>query len=137
MTLFEAKKLLTENGLAFEISDPDGHSFEVEYKPGSDADVLNRQVGSYSVVITGKSAPEGSYTGKIMVKDQYGMSAEYNVPYVIKSNQAPEILKEIDDVILPSKNEEFRISLSEYFSDGRITSSISLRISGAWLLLIT
>lgn len=103
--------------LAFEISDPDGHAFEVEYKPGSDADVLNRQVGSYSVVITGKSAPEGSYTGKIMVKDQYGMSAEYNVPYVIKSNQAPEILKEIDDVILPSKNEEFRISLSEYFSD--------------------
>lgn len=104
--------------VALQISEPDDHTFTVAYTPGSEADALTKSLtGKYSIVITGNAAPAGSYTGKVTVTDQHGKSAVLNVPYTLRDNAAPVILKEIEDVFLKSKAAEFQIDMSEYVSD--------------------
>lgn len=99
------------------ISDPDDHTVTVDYVSGSDADKLNKQGNTYVLVITGNAVEAGTYKGKIRVTDQHGMASEFEVPYTIQANAAPVKIKEIENISLTSRAEEFRIDMSEYVSD--------------------
>lgn len=99
------------------IADPDGHDFTVAYTKGSAADVMSkRPSGNWLLVITGKDAVVGSYTGVITAKDSYGATTEYQVKYTIRENQAPVLLKDMENRLETSRG-EFQIDMTEYFSD--------------------
>ncbi len=105
-------------------SEPDGHEIEYEYTPGSTADTFFAapKGGGYILRITGKDAEPGTYKARIAVEDVPGDSEDSSesaiaeVTYTILANQAPEKLKEIDNVLLTSKT-EFMINLEDYVAD--------------------
>ena len=99
------------------ITEPDDHTYTVEYVSGSEADKLNKQGQTYSLVITGNAADAGTYEGEIKVTDEHGLATVLKVPYTIQPNAAPEKIKDIEDISLKSRSEEFRIDMSEYVSD--------------------
>lgn len=104
--------------LGFTVVEPDDHTYTLSYAPGSEADVLKKLPGGrYAVEITGKAAPEGSYVGKLTVTDEFDLSTTYDVKYTIRSNKAPVVLKEIEDVFLRSRGDEIRIPMADYVSD--------------------
>lgn len=99
------------------VSDPDNHSVELSYTSGSAADLIKTQLdGKYLLIITGKEASTGTYTGMLTLKDEYDMTSQFEIKYEIKENSAPEIIKELDDIFLTSRS-EFMIDMSEYVSD--------------------
>ena len=100
------------------VADPDGHAVSVEYVKGSDADEFAKQPdGSWKIILTGNKADAGTYQISIKAVDSFGMQAQKTLTYVIESNLAPVILKELDDVTLYSRGAEFTIDMTEYVSD--------------------
>lgn len=100
------------------VTEPDGHEFSVTYENGSEADSLMRVPdGSFKVVIVGKSAPEGTYTARLKAEDEFGLEAVKEFTYTILGNLAPEKIKDIDNVLLTSKGQEFTLDMAEYVSD--------------------
>ncbi len=102
----------------YEISDPDGHEFNVTFTPGSEAASwkLNPD-GKYVMTVVGNVVDPGIYEAKIVATDEYGETATSILKYQIHENAAPVIIKEIDDMILTSAGQKFRLDMSEYLSD--------------------
>lgn len=99
-------------------SEPDGHTFDVRITNGSVAEAFTKTLdGNWRLTITGSAAPEGTYTAVITAKDQYGMESELSIKYTIRANRKPEVIKEIDNILLTAKGKEFQIDMSEYISD--------------------
>lgn len=104
--------------IALKVSEPDGHAFEVTYTKGSEADELAKQPdGTWLVTVTGSKAAAGTYKPLIKVTDAFGMTATKELSYTIETNSAPEIIKEIEDVVLYSKGAEFSIDMTEHVAD--------------------
>lgn len=99
------------------VTDPDGHEFEVSYNNGSAADKLEFFPDGWRLTIQGSAAPEGTYKSTIVATDQWGMSTEFDVNYTIKSNSVPVKLKEMPDILMTKKGQEQIIDMSEYVSD--------------------
>ena len=100
------------------VTEPDGHAMNISYENGSTADSLMYiPDGSLRIVIVGKDAPEGTYTAKVKAEDEYGLTAVKEFTYTILGNFAPEKIKDIDNVLLTSKGQEFTIDMTEYVSD--------------------
>ncbi len=102
----------------YEINDPDGHEFNVDFVPGSEAASWKlNQDGKYAMTIVGNIADPGIYEAKITATDQYGMQSESILKYQIHENAAPVIIKDIEDMVLTSFGQKFKIDMAEYISD--------------------
>ena len=100
------------------ISDPDGHEVSVTHVKASEAENLTLNPdGIWRFTIKGAAADVGTYTSRISVSDEYGMSVEHKIAYSIRENAAPEKIKDIENVLLTAKGREFTIDMTEYVSD--------------------
>lgn len=100
------------------VTEPDGHSVTTEFEAGSNADsFMPTPDGNWRITIAGKDAPEGTYTATVRAKDEYGLVAEKAFTYTILGNLAPEKIKDIDNVLLTAKGQEFSIDMTEYATD--------------------
>ncbi len=104
--------------VTFDISDPDGHEFNVTCDAGSkSAEWKSGLDGNYILTVVGSIADPGLYEAVITAKDSYGKEAVYVLEYQILENSAPVIIKEIEDMIMTTFGEKFQIDMSEYLSD--------------------
>lgn len=103
--------------LQVNVSDFDDHDFTVDYKPGSEADKLNKKGNVYTIEITPLAAPEGAYEGTLTVTDKHGAVSSIKVPYAILPNVAPVKLKDMENIFLKSRAEELQFDMTEYVGD--------------------
>ena len=104
--------------MSLAISDPDGHEFELEYTKGSEADEFTKLPdGTWTVTVTGNKAAEGTYHPSLKATDSFGLATTLELTYTIESNNAPVILKGIEDVVLYSKGAEFTVDMTKHVSD--------------------
>lgn len=102
----------------FIISDPDGHVVEAEvtcaathvFSPSLEAD-------SYVFKVVGKEVAPGDYEAVFTATDEYGAKATYKMPFSVLDNEAPVIIKEIEDILLSAKGKEMSIDMTEYVTD--------------------
>lgn len=114
---YEVKSSETLN-IPVVVSDPDGHPVSVSFESGSSADsFMPTPDGNWRISIAGNAAPEGTYTAKVMVEDEYGLSATKDFRYTILGNLAPEKIKDIDNILLTSKGQEFTLEMKQYVND--------------------
>ena len=100
------------------VTEPDGHSVSTAYEGGSDADsFMPTPDGNWRITVAGNAAPEGTYTAKVKAEDEYGLTAVKEFTYTILGNLAPEKIKDIDNVLLTAKGQEFTLDMTEYVSD--------------------
>ena len=100
------------------IADPDGHLITVEYEAGSNADVLTQAAdGKYVLAITGNADAPGNYESKIKVTDSYGLSYVHDVDFEILANQAPVIVKDIEDKFFGQTGLKFTLDMAEFLDD--------------------
>ena len=112
------------------ISDPDGHAVTVKYQSGGRADVLakNPLTELYELTITGNATEPGTYTGVITASDKWN-SSTYEIKYTVLENQAPVVIKEIEDMVFEMPGEKFIIDMNEYVTDPdeeKLTFSIQI-----------
>ena len=104
--------------IPFEIIDPDGHAFFLEYDKGSDAEnIMPNTDGTMRLILKGSAAEIGTYTLKLTAIDEFGLSTTLPVTYKIKENSAPVKIKEIENVLLTAKGKEFIIDMGDYVTD--------------------
>ncbi len=114
--------------ISLTITEPDRHEIRgVEYKPGyeyEEGDVVKSADtfrtmpdGSYRVVIVGADAPEGEYTAKLTVTDEYGLSFTKELKYKVLKNEAPVKVKEIENMKLDATGMQFTIDMGDYVTD--------------------
>ena len=114
---YEVKSSETLN-ISITVADPDGHSINVIYENGSEADsIMLIPDGTWRITIVGSAAPEGVYTAKVKAEDEYGMIAEKEFTYTILGNLAPEKIKDVDNILLTAKGQEFTLDMTGYFTD--------------------
>ena len=105
--------------LEYEVNDPDGHFYNIELEPGSEAAVLDTLVRNEPKIrITGANAPSGTYTARLTVTDIYGASTSAEAEYTILENHEPYLVKEFEDMVFGSRtNGTLTFPASEYFGD--------------------
>ena len=102
----------------FDIVEPDGHDLDVVMDSSVDAATLtNMPDGSYRFSVKGKDAEIGTYKVTITATDSYGLSASHEFEYTIKENQAPVVIKQIEDRVMNAKGRELTIDLTEHVYD--------------------
>ncbi len=103
----------------FAVTEPDGHFYNLELEPGSDAAVLDTLTRPEPKIrITGANATAGTYSAKLTVTDIYGMATVAKVDYTIQENHAPVVVKAFENMLFTSKaavTQEYLVS--EYFND--------------------
>ncbi len=98
--------------------DPDGHAVTVTYENGSEADTFKSLPnGTWQITVVGTGAEAGTYTGKVTAADEYGLSATKEFRYTILPNSAPVKIKEIENILLTSKGDDFTLKMSEFVND--------------------
>lgn len=104
--------------IPFEIIDPDGHDYFLEYDKGSDAEnIMPNTDGTMRLILKGSAAEVGTYQLKLTATDEFGLSTTLPVTYVIKENSAPVKIKDIENILLTAKGQEFIVDMSEYVTD--------------------
>lgn len=99
--------------------DPDGHEVDVKYESGSDADAVSPDAenGGFMIVVNGPRAAGGTYTGKVIVTDAYGLSATQDFTYTLTENAPPVIVKQPENVMLSGPGEQVSFPTGEIFFD--------------------
>ena len=114
---FEVRSHITLN-VDYSISDPDGHAFSTRFEPGSPAATLEQIPGNaYRLSIVGNAADPGSYTAKIIATDEFGAATTLEIPYTILPNQAPVVIKDIDDMVYEVIGQRLSINMDDYLHD--------------------
>ena len=114
---FEVRSHITLN-VDYSISDPDGHAFSTRFEPGSPAATLEQIPGNaYRLSIVGNAADPGSYTAKIIATDEFGAATTREIPYTILPNQAPVVIKDIDDMVYEVIGQRLSINMDDYLHD--------------------
>ena len=103
--------------VAYAISEPDGHNFEVSVESGSDALTYSYSSGELNVAIAGSKAPHGQYTAHIVAKDNYGASTDYPLKYEILENHVPRVVSEISNLQFGAAGESQTLDATLYFQD--------------------
>ena len=104
--------------VVYNIIDPDGHAFTVDFTPGSKAVVWQQNPdGAYQMTITGNADEHGVYKAVIKVTDSYGEVLPYEVSYEILENHAPVIVKDIEDQLFQTPGQKLTIDMTEHLSD--------------------
>ena len=100
------------------INDPDGHDIDIKMTPGSKAVTLaNHPDGRHAMTIVGNADEPGTYKAVIKVTDSYGESTEKEISYELLPNHAPEVVKDIDDMLFDSEGVRLTIDMAEYLMD--------------------
>lgn len=101
-----------------EIYEPDGHSFTVDFAPGSDAAKNTLQPsGLYRLTVTGKDADEGKYQAVYTVTDSFGASASRSFAYEILPNHPPVPASNPENLIFTDMGQKKTLDMSEYVYD--------------------
>ena len=112
------------------IYDPDGHTFQCGYKPGSNADTFDKTIDSkWLVRIRAYNAEAGSYTAQITASDKFGETSTKEIKYTILENTPPQKIKDMEDRFFTSLGDSFTLDMAEYFTDAdgeELKYSISL-----------
>ena len=104
--------------VTYAFSDPDNHSFTVDYNAGSKADVWQSNPdGTYTLIITGNADEPGRYESVITVTDAYGAQLVHKVNYEVLENHAPVIIKDIEDQLFTMAGQKLTLDMAEYLSD--------------------
>lgn len=104
--------------VVYDITDPDGHAFTVDFTPGSKAVVWQQNPdGTYQMTVTGNADEHGKYEAVIKVTDSYGEVAVYPISYEILENHAPVIVKDIEDQLFQTPGQKLTIDMTEHLSD--------------------
>lgn len=104
--------------VTYKVNDIDGHAFTVDFDGGSEAVAWQKlSADSYDMTITGNAAEPGAYKARISVTDEYGENAVHEVDYVILENQAPVVVKDIEDMMFQAPSGKFTLDMNEYLSD--------------------
>ena len=108
--------------IPFYISDPDEHPLNIEYDkdtndPGALTLLESTEPGVYNLQVMGKMAPEGVYHAVLKASDNYGLSATQNITFEILHNDAPVIVKPIENVLLKGAGDVTVINIEEYIQD--------------------
>lgn len=103
----------------FDIVEPDGHFYSIDFDPGSKAAVLDTLVRENpKVIINAASAETGKYTATLTVTDYYGLSASSTVEYEVLENHKPEIIGTLENMVFKSTGAATtQIDASAYFTD--------------------
>lgn len=102
----------------YTIADPDGHSFTVQFTPGSDAAKSSLIAdGSYRLTLTGKDDEPGDYTAKYTVKDAFGATTEFKIDYTLLENQAPVVRSSISNLYYEAIGQKLAINMDNYIYD--------------------
>lgn len=101
------------------VADRDGHEVSIRLEPGSDAvkGSMEPTSGKYVLTVTGNIAEPGNYAAVLTATDSYGASSTLELPYTILPNQAPSIVKDIENMILTFMGEKVTIDMSEHIQD--------------------
>lgn len=98
----------------------DFHTVTCSFDPGdTGGNVLFEPLvdGSYLVRIDGSKFKEGSYRCWFTASDQYGGESRYEVAFTVEVNNAPVLVKTMDDVLLNGAGDKISVDLSDCFSD--------------------
>ncbi len=100
------------------IEDPDNHEISIDFEAGSKAVSLTKNPdGTYLMSIVGNADEPGTYNASITATDKYGMNETRKIQYVLMENNAPVIIKEIEDMFFDVEGRKFSIDMSEHLSD--------------------
>lgn len=108
--------------IPFTVYDEDGHVVNVEYdKDANDDGALTlfdgTKSGEYRLKVLGAAAKAGVYRSVLHISDNYGLSFDYTIDYEVLPNEAPKVLKTIDNIILNEVGDMLKINMSEYIVD--------------------
>ena len=105
--------------IPYTVSDPDGHPIKVTYETGSDAASWSQgpSTDRYVLQISGNADEPGRYTASITAVDNYGLKVGLSIPYTILENQAPVVVKDIDNRVFHQIGEKFTLDMSEFIDD--------------------
>ena len=108
--------------IPFIIVDEDNHVVNVEFeKDEQDLGVLSllesTKSGEYVLQVLGVASPQGTYHATLTASDNYGLSAVYNIDYEVLPNQAPKVLKDMDNLILNYAGDNTTVDMAEYVVD--------------------
>ena len=103
----------------FEITEPDGHFYNIDLVPGSAGATLDTITRDKPKIrIAGASVPTGTYTAKLTVTDLYGASADKEVAYTVLENHKPVKVEAFEDKIFNSRTSgTVELPVSDYFND--------------------
>lgn len=110
-------KLFQDTTLVFMVSEPDGHDMTVVLAeaPGATATVSG---GQAHVRLRASDAGEGSFSTVLTATDQYGLSSQVNISYMVLGNRAPEHLMDVEDMVFNTiGGNGVSIPFTEMFSD--------------------
>ncbi|MBR4774806.1 MAG: S8 family serine peptidase [Bacteroidales bacterium] len=100
-------------------ADPDGHPITVEFGSGCAAESWKQgaAAGSYILTVTGKDAEPGTYNTFIKATDSYGLFFNLPIQYTVLENHAPEVVKQIDNMLFTKTSSRFTLDMAEYIQD--------------------
>ena len=99
--------------------DPDGHPVTVEHGSGGAAESWKQGAleNSYIMTVAGNGAEPGTYNTFIKVTDSYGLFFNLPIQYTILENHAPEVVKQIDNMLFTKTSSRFTLDMAEYIQD--------------------
>lgn len=115
---------------SYTVADPDGHSIELNFTPGSAAATFpeGSTTDEYVLTIVGNAAEAGRYEAVISAEDEYGAVSTETIAYVILENHAPVAAAGGRDVMLQAMGQSSEVAMSELVTDEdgeQLTWSIS------------
>ncbi|MBO4435159.1 MAG: S8 family serine peptidase [Bacteroidales bacterium] len=109
--------------IPFTITDEDRHVVNVQFdKDANDAGGVlslleSTKADEYVLQVLGIASPEGKYHGVLTASDNYGLSAVYEIDYEILPNEAPVIVKPMDNYMLNVAGQVVKINTEDYIVD--------------------
>jgi len=104
--------------LNFTVTEPDGHALNVTFASGSSADsYVKVNDNSHQLTIVGNAAAPGQYKAVLAAVDSYGASVSLDIDYEVLENNAPVIVKDIEDMVYIRTGETFTLNMDEYLHD--------------------
>ena len=100
-----------------EIKDPDGHGYKTSVESNSDAFSFISTPQGVNVTIEALKADPGKYSATITATDTFGASSSMTFNYEILPNHGPEVIKQVDNILLFAVGESRDLIISDYISD--------------------
>lgn len=102
----------------YTVADPDEHQIKVEYSAASDADTFEKNSdGIYVFTVKGNGDEPGKYRSKVKVTDAYGLECIHEIEFEILENNAPVVVKDIEDMFFDHMGQKITLDMSKYLDD--------------------